>query len=53
MKEELKEQIERLHEDPMYMHLLDTMSDMEESESYFAEVYIQQESPFAEIEPEN
>ena len=53
MKEELKEQIEKLHEDPEYMELLEMMSDGEGSEAYLAEMYIQQESPFAKMEPEN
>ena len=52
MKEELKRQIEKLHEDPVYMELLSIMSEQEGREAYFAEMYIQQESPFAEIEPE-
>lgn len=53
MREELKEQIDKLHEDPLYMELLEAMSDSEGRETYFAEMYIQQESPFAEIVPEN
>lgn len=53
MREELKQQIDKLHEDPLYMALLDAMPDLEGREAYFAEMYIQQESPFAEIEPEN
>lgn len=53
MREELKEQIDKLHEDPLYMDLLEMMSNGEGREAYFAEMYIQQDSPFAEIEPEN
>ena len=53
MKEELKEQIEALHEDPAFMDILESMKDMEGDESYFAEMYIQQESPFGEFEPKN
>ena len=53
MKEELKDKIKKLQEDPLYMYLLDMVSDGEGREAYFAEMYIQQESPFAEFEPEN
>ena len=53
MREKLREQIEKLHEDPLYMELLELMSNGEGREAYFAEMYIQQESPFAETEPEN
>lgn len=52
MTEELKKQIEKLHEDPMYMYILESMGDLEETESNFAEMYIQQESPFVEIDSE-
>ena len=53
MNEDLKEQIEKLQEDPMYVYLLDMISGCEISEKNFAEMYIQQESPFAEMESEN
>ena len=53
MKEELREQIERLHDDPMFQELLDIKIGTEVTESYLAEVYILQENPFATIEPEN
>ena len=53
MREDLKEQIEKLHEDPVYMEILEAMSDTDSREAYFAEMYIMQESPFAEFEPGN
>ena len=46
-------EIKALHEDPAYMDILESMKDMEGDESYFAEMYIQQENPFVEFEPEN
>lgn len=53
MTEELKEQIERLHDDLQYMEWLDMAAVAEGGEKQFAVAYKLQESPFAECEPEN
>lgn len=53
MDEELREQIERLHDDLQYMDWLDMGAVTEGGEKHLAEVYILHESPFAEFEPEN
>lgn len=53
IKEDLREQIERLREDLQYMEWLDMDAIEEGGEKQIAEAYILQESPFAEFEPEN